>query len=359
MAAASCKRTAEKVLIPAPGEDPTERKRLLNVLAQRRYRRRKKERLQRLEKQAQDSATSSQPQQASADLSQDFPAQDLAASPPNHIDPSALLPKPLPKSSSPNFDDISTDDQVFPDVNVGDHEAESSYFLLNPFDAWDASVMDSMQSLQDSPSFNSSSSSSNSPDSLQCRPLNYSSSSSAISFPDEIHLPVPELGLLRGALAIAKRLNIESLIWSLDSTSPFSELQMIGADFKHLPLNLRPTSTQMTMQHHPVLDLMPWPSVRDKLILIFSQPAEFRPPIAASPTALVELVYDIEDSAEGIRIWGDDPYAAENWELGQKVFDRWWWAFDSRIVKDSNRKREQRGATLLTTDRGSILGEVQ
>lgn len=33
----------------------------------------------------------------------------------------------------------------------------------------------------------------------------------------------------------------------------------------------------------------------------------------------MDFVYDIEDSAEGVRIWGDDPCEWRNWELGEKV----------------------------------------
>jgi len=87
-----------------------------------------------------------------------------------------------------------------------------------------------------------------------------------------------------------------------------------------------------------------------------SQPPELRPPSAASPMALVDLVYDIEDSAEGVRISGSDPYSDRNWEVGEKVFKSWWWCFDKDIIRRSNELRASRGAPMLGT--GSILGEV-
>ncbi|RMZ82117.1 hypothetical protein DV737_g2216, partial [Chaetothyriales sp. CBS 132003] len=123
--------------------------------------------------------------------------------------------------------------------------------------------------------------------------------------------------------------------------------------FDHLPDNLRPTRAQLTHPHHPLLDLLPWPSVREKLVLIFSLPAEKRPPCAASPTALLELVYDIEDSAEGVRIWGDDPCSDKSWEVGEKVFVNWWWALDRDVIRRSNEMRRARGAKLL--GQGSVL----
>ena len=181
-------------------------------------------------------------------------------------------------------------------------------------------------------------------------------SDTSYTFPDEAHLNVLELNLMRGAMAIARRLNMSHLIWSLTSTSPFSDPSLALTRFDHLPQNLRPTVAQMTQPHHPVIDLLPWPKVRDKLIMMFSQPIEQRPPSAASPSALVELVYDIEDSAEGVRIWGDDPYSDQSWEVGEKVFSNWWWAFDTDVIRRSNEMRRSRGARLL--GEGSILGEV-
>jgi len=175
------------------------------------------------------------------------------------------------------------------------------------------------------------------------------------SFPDESYLEMAELTLLRGCMAIARRLGIQDTIWSLAGVSPFTNPDMALAEFNHLPANLRPTLLQMTIPHHPVIDLLPWPSARDRMIGILAQPPEIRPPGAASPMALLEFVYDIEDGAEGVRISGSDPYSASNWEVGEKVFKSWWWIFDRDIIKRSNELRASRGAPMLG---GSILGEI-
>jgi hypothetical protein len=93
---------------------------------------------------------------------------------------------------------------------------------------------------------------------------------------------------------------------------------------------------------------------RNKLIHVFSQTPDLRPPGARCPTALMDFVYDVEDSAEGVRIWGDDPCDWQNWEIGEKVFEKWWWAFDGEIIKNSNEWRIGRGAPVL----GRVLGEA-
>ena len=174
------------------------------------------------------------------------------------------------------------------------------------------------------------------------------------TFEDSYCLRVLELDLLRGAVEIAKRLNIADAIWSLHETSPFSKPANAHLTYDHLPVNLRPTIVQRTLPHHPVLDILPWPTARNKLIHVFSVSPDLRPPGARCPTALMDFVYDIEDSAEGVRIWGDDPCDWQNWEVGEKVFGKWWWAFDGDIIKNSNDWRINRGAPVL----GQVLGEV-
>lgn len=72
-----------------------------------------------------------------------------------------------------------------------------------------------------------------------------------------------------------------------------------------------------------------------------------RPSAARSPTAIVQFAYDLEDNSEGMRIWGNDPYDPTSWEVGQVLFERWWFIFDREIIEQSNMWREMRGAARL------------
>lgn len=63
--------------------------------------------------------------------------------------------------------------------------------------------------------------------------------------------------------------------------------------------------------------------------------------------ALMRFVNDLDDSAEGLRVYGEDRSDYNNWEIGQQVFDNWWWAFDVSIVVNSNKLRARRGAPRL------------
>ena len=340
----TAKRKAAAVNIPPQGEDPAERKRTLNVLAQRRYRQRRREHVKRLEEQNTFDLSTDQQLR----LPDDGPATD------DGLTTGAIAERGSPAKETSASTNIEHGPEYSQITSYGAFEMLDSSFVAFPDDLqmdWDLCKL---------PSLSSSPSSSPSGDELTSfSPANTSatSSSTTYSFPDEQNLPMLELNLLRGAMSIAKRLNIDQLVWSIDATSPFTAPDMVMTSFNHLPQNLRPTLVQLTNPHHPMMDLLPWPSVRDRLILMFAQPLDFRAPIAASPTALVDLVYDIEDSAEGVRIWADDPYSAQNWEVGEKLFKNWWWALDADVLRRSNEMRLSRGANLLGAS-GSIIGEV-
>lgn len=124
-----------------------------------------------------------------------------------------------------------------------------------------------------------------------------------------------------------------------------------------------------------MLDLLPWPSVRDKLICILSLPSSFRPSVAQeddeeeeilSPIsqgfkqgrAITQLIEDLDDPQDGagLRVhgnftkWGDGNELLEDaWEIGDHLYQKWWWCFDLKIVETSNRRRQERGLPRLIT----------
>jgi len=172
-----------------------------------------------------------------------------------------------------------------------------------------------------------------------------STSSSDLGFPDTYLLPVHELTLLRAMLRIANRIGCKEQLWSLDALSPFNRGN--ATPLEQLPVAWRPTPSQVLVPHHPLLDFLPWPGVRDRIIGIMSLPDDARPPNAMGPLALVNFAYDFEDNAEGVRIYGADPYDPSCWEVGQVLFERWWFIFDRNVIENSNRWRRLRGAPPL------------
>lgn len=404
------KRKAQEIELPSRGEDAAERKRVLNVLAQRRYRQRKKEHVQKLEAQVQPSDKDGPGDQQKLSQSRDLSPDKASASPllssrtqGGTSQYETTMINEVPAIVSEEFDENSFDPTAcFSSTSPGQFHkdsrnqttvGQSDFFQVDPFamydvnslafpanseSFWDTSL--GMPSMSNSPQSSTTGSSSNGSASwsLTSLPLADEAENALVGemgkqlsprsqtdglqycFPDEANLEVLELTLLRGCMMVARRMNVHETMWSLTALSPFTDPSMAFAQYKHLPANLQPSMIQLTVPHHPILDLLPWPAVRDRMIMILSQPPEARPPQAASPTALLDFVYDIEDSSEGVRISGSDPYSANNWEVGEKVFKSWWWIFDRDVVGRSNELRKSRGAPLLgsSSSPGSILGEV-
>lgn len=390
-------KKAPVVEVPPAGKDPAERKRALNVLAQRRYRQRRKEHVKKLEAQLtcveEDGSEAQRGSSAKRDTQDTTTLSGNTGAVSNGVTLDSLF-KPTPPGGRPFMCDSHPSSAEYSSVPYQDSRVDIAYpeqqlFEGDPFAAFDGiepALVSEGQGMWDTdffmPSLDGTSTSERTPSSHSGGPTwslpssvwggdspgtasgQLKSGPSATlgqqdvqhSFPDEAYLDMPELALLRGCMSIARRMNIEEIMWSLSSTSPFTLPGVAMTQFTHLPINLRPTWTQMTIPHHPVVDLLPWPSARDKMIKVLSQPPEMRPPGAASPMALVEFVYDLEDSAEGVRLSGNDPYSGQNWEVGEKLFRSWWWMLDGDIVRRSNELRALRGAPMLGS--GSILGEV-
>lgn len=346
--------------VPDIEQDAAERKRVLNVLAQRRYREKK-----RLNKEsgshhgatAQSSESQNVPKSASAQASKPTSlnsTQHLPPTPPSINDGVGQLGLGFDLlhdtvGVSEGELDLSSQDVLGLLGNEKDAEQSlpvqgalpSSLPEALPFttdlDTAFASQFPFFGALDESTTLSAStvSSSSFTP-----------SSAGEFDFPDSYLLPVHELTLLRGLMRVSTRIGCDtSEIWSPTCLSPFNT--NTGTPAALLPPNWRPTSAQITVPHHPLLDLLPWPSARDRIIMILNLPDEARPAHARGAMALFNFAYDFEDSAEGARIYGDDPCDGNSWEVGQVLFERWWFLFDRAIVEGSNRWRALRGAPPL------------
>ncbi|PGH16864.1 hypothetical protein AJ79_01508 [Helicocarpus griseus UAMH5409] len=385
------RRRIDDPTVPNIADNAEERKRVLNVLAQRRYRRRKREHLAALEARVQNSGHEGQGPAVSnptliektveipseLDILPEIYAENSPPASPgtlkraeatfvdalNSIDysnsqsdflnqseipglaPRLDLDSPASQSSSSalTLPTPSSFDSLFPLTPPSPQlEAFSYQFLQTPFNEENFTPNDLSATLQ-------------------------SHQTTTFTFPDDHIIEIPTLTLLRAILTVADRLHLKDRIWAMDAMSPFytgpeglrspnpsSSSSSTGSSFltETLPAHLQPTPTQRLIPHHPILDLFPWPATRDKLIQVFSLPEEFRPASASHPMALMNLVYDTEDPSEGMRVSGADPFKLDMWEVGQVVFERWWWAFETRVVETSNRLRRRRG------QQGLIMGQT-
>ncbi|KAK2612717.1 hypothetical protein QQS21_001334 [Conoideocrella luteorostrata] len=342
--------------VPDIEQDAAERKRVLNVLAQRRYRQKKRQRRLRDEKGSKEGSPHETEDENSQSVEEEAPVDVIEqqdALPSNIASPSAafgvdfgfsnswdLLADPtlsamLPDNPSGLFPDFSTDEDQVSKSGSGSGSGSSSVNSAVVVSVPPSTTLSSVMFGGSPPSLDSIS----------------QPSSSDASFPDSYLLPVHELTILRAMLRIADRIGCSGQqLWSLDALSPFN--QGIATPSDQLPSAWQPTPSQVLIPHHPLFDFLPWPGVRDKILGILSLPDEVRPPGAKGPLALVNFAYDFEDNSEGVRIYGSDPYDPGCWEVGQVLFQRWWFLFDREIIDNSNRWRLLRGAPPLALTAG-------
>ncbi|KAH7390347.1 hypothetical protein BKA64DRAFT_121207 [Cadophora sp. MPI-SDFR-AT-0126] len=301
--------------------EDVDRKRVLNVLAQRRYRQRQRNRLAELEKKADlDSARSDG--QDSKSMS---PESDNHGSSSNN-----QLPEVIGNASLTRLENTENGSQ-WPSTTVM-YPWTSAPKESMPASQWVDGDPQMPPNCDDGEGSNST---------MELPDLE----SSELQFPDGAKLEVPELNVVHAIHAIAVLLQCEDTIRNIKSIRTFTSTTCpLGAP---LPATFLPTHEQKRIPHHPVLDLLPWPAVRSKLIRVFNRSPNIRPPVARDPLAVMTLLKDMETPREGLRVNGRDGFEMENWEVGQSFFANWWWALECEVVERSSALRVLRGKESL------------
>lgn len=183
-------------------------------------------------------------------------------------------------------------------------------------------------------------------------------------------MTIPIMGAIQALMSIATALNLYDNLW--DPT--YMHVMPASTSYAtFLPTNLHPVPAQMMIPHHPAIDIMPWPTMREKLILLLAMPSKLRPPIAreddddesnafgicmtsgqrvGQSRAIMQLVQDLDDLQDGggIRVHGNtvawgfgNEYVEEAWEVSETFYRKWWFCIDQKIVNQSNVRRKERG----------------
>jgi hypothetical protein len=149
----------------------------------------------------------------------------------------------------------------------------------------------------------------------------------------DLLLGLTQLNILRALNANIDVLGYRAADMHDDAVSVFSTLGPLRAehDDQVLPPALQPTIVQQTIPHHPWLDLIPIPKMRDNLIR------------AGESIDDVQLCYDLcgyrssgtgdkrattEKGETGVVVW-KDPWDPCGWEVTESFLRRWGW-----IVRD-------------------------
>jgi hypothetical protein len=118
------------------------------------------------------------------------------------------------------------------------------------------------------------------------------------------------------------------------------------------PPNLRPTSLQRTILHHPWLDLFPIPAMRDNIL---------RAGDSFDDTQLcMDLVefWNSPSERSGLIVWGD-PWDLRNWEVSEEFLSKWAWVIKGcqELFQSTNDWRMKRGEKRLFSD-SSLSGRM-
>ena len=110
------------------------------------------------------------------------------------------------------------------------------------------------------------------------------------------------------------------------------------------PANLRPTNLQLTVEHHPWIDLLPDPRMRNNILQLGDDYDD-------GP-----LCHDVVDNrhgeqSESLIVWGD-PVNPDSWEIGEDFYKKWPSVVQGchRLFKATNDWRVRRGERKLRLD---------
>lgn len=105
----------------------------------------------------------------------------------------------------------------------------------------------------------------------------------------------------------------------------------IGALTCNLPPSLAPTLKQQVIPHKPYVDMLPWSTLRDRML--------------NSLPAINEL--EFLNDMYSLRTWGCTPWDPMGWEVPLDFAKKWWFLMDDSIIHTTNFWRAQRGEDAL------------
>ncbi|XXG98841.1 hypothetical protein Hte_005171 [Hypoxylon texense] len=170
------------------------------------------------------------------------------------------------------------------------------------------------------------------------------SRSYAIRVPQLSILPtLSQYNFMRALLANVDVLGLSDDDMNDDALSPFNPVagparaNSSRARLSQLPAGLRPTEVQRTVLHHPWIDLLPVPAMRDNILRR-----------NLDEIAECELCHSMRgltpDHNTGVLVWRD-PWDPAGWEVTEEFAKSWGWAIAGcwDLLRSTNNWRARRG----------------
>ncbi|TVY26012.1 hypothetical protein LHYA1_G005486 [Lachnellula hyalina] len=171
-------------------------------------------------------------------------------------------------------------------------------------------------------------------------------------------LTLMHFNLVRALTRITLLLGVDPDDMHLDIESPFHSTAS-SLSISELPPSLRPTEMQLTVPHHPEIDIFPFPRIRDNMIAAIDvlDDMELCQDIAfgVDDRSGERRGVDQGDCAEidhsrrtGLIVWGD-PWLQSSWEVDQEFAKKYKGLFEGceELIRSTNFWREKRGESPL------------
>jgi hypothetical protein len=126
-----------------------------------------------------------------------------------------------------------------------------------------------------------------------------------------------------------------------DALSRIAYQNFDGMENRSVPFSLKPTDLQLCVSHHPWIDILPWPEIRDNLLRRDENSYDKK-----------ELCRDLRgfqavaDGRGGMIVWGD-PWDPRGWEITEAFALKWPWVVNGchEVLESTRRWRTVRGET--------------
>ncbi|KAH8809093.1 hypothetical protein F5884DRAFT_393352 [Xylogone sp. PMI_703] len=174
--------------------------------------------------------------------------------------------------------------------------------------------------------------------------------------PQQSHIRLNQIAFMAACFANLGMLGMNPKIASLeDCESPFFRPELsqrdsqtltrtLESDFRHLKSDLRPRVVQLTKSHHPYIDILPFPELRERIITL----------LHLSPSFFDEEEFCMDLCLkDGLICWGSQsqsgsgmPWDARSWEATPWFMKKWWMLLGGRkssIYSQTQWWREMRG----------------
>lgn len=135
----------------------------------------------------------------------------------------------------------------------------------------------------------------------------------------ETLLSLIQFNMTRALVANAKTLGFTTRLMSQQARSPFASTGVESTFIDSLPSSLQPTIFQLTIPHHPWIDLLPVPELRDNLL--HRDPKSYD---AAQLCRDMRGFQQVTDGRGGVTVWGP-PWDPHCWEISPAFAQKYPW----------------------------------